>query len=108
MKNYTKVDNNSIEIETIETTTHKVVISKDELVRDRDSLVRTINFNVADLEARNAQIQVLIDEIDSKLYQMVTLGIKTRDEILTEEVNERIKNTPPPKVDPKKEKDPNI
>lgn len=72
---YTKVDEYTAKVET----TFVVVeenLTLESLNYDRDSLVRTIENNNQEAVDKNAVVQALIDEIDTKINKLKELGVK--------------------------------
>lgn len=80
MEQITKVDDNKIEIETTEL--KKEVVDIDNLLYERDSLVRTMENNYNDMVKMNSKIQTQIDDIDATISKARELGVKTDSEIL--------------------------
>jgi hypothetical protein len=74
-----KLDDNRIEVETTEV--KKTILTMENLLLDRDGLVRTIENNIIDMTNVNKKIQAEIDEIDLKIAECNKLGIKTMEEI---------------------------
>ena len=74
METITKIDDSSVQIET--TVTQTEVVNIDDLIYDRDSLVRTQDNNTQWAIDENAKIQILIDNLDSKIDRITNVGVK--------------------------------
>jgi len=77
MEKYIKIDNHTVKIEV--TKVEEVLIDLEQLEYDKDSLIRTMQANLDEVNQKNAGIQTMIDKIDQKITEIKKLGVKKRD-----------------------------
>jgi hypothetical protein len=79
MEKYTKISDAVAEVET--TIIEKKEVGLDQLIYDRDSLMRTQTENTQNAISANAEIQSKIDILDTRINELKNIGIKTAKEI---------------------------
>ena len=73
MENITKKDDYTIEIATTSVATKTITL--EELIFDRDSLIRTQEANSAEVTNKNAQIQTLITALNGQIDLAILAGV---------------------------------
>lgn len=70
---YNKISDHEAEI--VITEEKSQVVNLSQLIYDRDSLIRTIELNNQDVTARNAVCQNMIDELNTKIDALRSIGV---------------------------------
>lgn len=72
------------EIEATEVITRKAIFRLDQLLADRESLVRTLENNNVEYTKKTSEINTMIAEIDSIISEANKVGLKKESEVVSE------------------------
>lgn len=76
MEKYNKIDENTLEV--IKIIESKEIVSLSQLEYDKNSLIKTKDNNLIDVEGKNAEIDKMIFDIDIKINKFKELVIDSK------------------------------